>query len=67
MTETERQRDGRVLAEAVLFNLVCSIEGEINRLYIYAFKDLRDMHKERLERELKEAKCALEWAKGMAV
>ena len=50
----------------MLEKAVCDIEAEINRLYIYMFKELRDMHKVRLDKDLEDAKKALEWAKGQS-
>lgn len=64
MSETDQEREGRVLTEFVLQELINVTEHEITQLYTIVFKELRIIHESRLCHRLNDAKKALEWAKG---
>lgn len=66
MSETEQEREGRVLAECFIQQMINETEHEITQLYKYVFKDLMEIQEVRLRNRLKDAKDALEWAKGRA-
>lgn len=67
MSETDQEREGRVLTECVLQQVINETEHEITQLYTIVFKELRKIHERRLNHRLKDAKDALEWAKGRAI
>lgn len=66
MTESDESREGRILTEIVLEQLICEIEREITQLYTIVFKELRVINERRLNHRLTDAKDALKWAKGKA-